>query len=750
MTGRLFQNSLAMGRLAAVLAILATAATVGAVELPQEHDYQRVLRSYMATLTVKDFDHGMPTLSPFTVAVAKDPEKAYRDYMLVRGDMLPIIGSKRGSPCVTAPPQAFVLSALEHGDAVRAPPVWAEPIAWIVRWDNEGNPLKGSRAMKLRAFTKMAIEMIMTDHMFETSADKGMNRPDWFGYHMIMFAYAYADIRDALPAKVQKAYETGLRKMARRQLDWEVKREETNMDMLGAVGLWYAGEALNDPALAAEIKAYIHGLVADSKSFHPAGFFIDRHGLDVSFNGMTAFLVNWIALASGWDFANDTVNRRYRLRAHLCLPEPGGGYRGPSHFNSRLDSDAWKDQWLWGYRDYAGAMITDEAVYLTKFPSQEEIEASLKKAVGWFNACVKQTPRRRDKKGKLHHLDQQEIHGNPWKYRIWQSHNYAIAICFANDHYRNGTFARLKKLQEADSPWLRGPFERGETFIRNFEDAFVVTRMGNFAAILHTGPVGYDDPDRGIFHHAGPYGFGGGQLSAFWTPEAGPVLLGRRGGMNWDKSYDKVEDWKLWPIHAVTGATHDGKVFTSARIVKPAVKSEVKGDRATVRVSGRIPTELLGQGKVLQGSIAYERVFEIDPKGVAVTTSARAHGQDKIAELYETLPVFYPRRKRKKKGEKDPVVELTIEFQTGGKWAAATEEFSAVTAVRVTRLGGAIQITFDRPRRTALSPSEWKGGVITRDISRNVLIDLLDNGGEPEALNGTKRAKYRIAAVDKP
>ena len=731
--------------LTVMAALLAVVVSVGAVELPQDHEYQRVLRTYMATLTVDDFDHGVEGQTPFTVVMSDDEAKAYRDSMLVREDLLPIIGTKRGAPCVTAPPEAFLLVTLEHGDAVRVPPVWPEPLAWLVRWDNGGNPLQGSRALKLRAFAKMCVELIMTDRQFETTPEKGMNRSDWFGGHLMMFAYPYGDIRDVLPPEVQTAYETGLRKMVRRQLDWEVKGEEVCMDMVGIVGLWYAGEALKDAKLAEEIKAYIYRIAADPRAFHPAGFFVDHGGLDVSFNAMAAFCVNWVALASGWDFLEEAVDKRYRLRAHLALPEPGGGYVGPSHFNARLDTGAWWDQWKWGYRDYAGAMLTDEAVYLTEFPTREDMEARLKGAVRWFNMGVKQTPRKRVN-GKLIHLKPEEISARAWQYRIWPSHNYAISVCFAYDHYRDGTYARLKKLQEAGSPYLRGPFERGETFIRTFEDAFTVARMDGFAAIVHSGPVGYDDPNSGSFHHAGPYGFGGGQLSAFWTPEAGAVLLGRRGGMTWDNNYDKVEEWKLWPIHAVTGASHEGKVFTSARIVKPAVESEVNGDRATVRVSGRIPAEMLGQGKVLQGRIPYERTFGIAPDGVTVTTSVRAYGQDKIAELYETLPVFHP--PGKKRGESGP---LTIEFRTGDEWAPAAVEFGdAVKAVRITRLGGTVEITFDRPRRVALSPAEWQGRYVSRSICRNVMIDLLENNGNPMVLTGTKSVSYGIRPVARP
>ena len=726
--------------LAVAAAILFVANWAGAAELPQDHEYQRVLRDYLAELKVEDFDHGVEGETPFTVVMSDDPEKAYRDSMLVRDDMLPIIGTKRGAPCISAPPEAFLLATLEHGDAVRVPPVWPEPIAWLVRWENKGNPFVGSKAMKLRAFAKMAVEIIMTDHQFETAPEKGMNRTDWFGGHLMMFTYPYADVRDVLPLKVRMAYETGLRKMVRRQLDWEAKGEEVCMDMVGIVGLWYAGEALSDRLLAKEIEAYIRGMVAAPGAFHPAGYFVDHGGLDISFNGMAAFSVNWVALASDWDFVKETVERRYRLRSHLILREPDGSFVGPSHFNARLDSDAWNDQWKWGYRDEAGAMITDEAVHLTKFPSREDMEAGLKKAVGWFNTGVKQTPRRRDEQGKLHSLKPEEISAPVWAYRIWPSHNYAINICYAYDHYRKGAYARLKKLQEADSPWLRSPFERGETFIRTFDEAFTVARMESFAAIIHTGPVGYDDPNSGNFHHAGPYGFGGGQLSAFWTPQAGSVLLGRRGGMSWDNNFDKVEDWKRWPLHAVSGSTHEGKVFTSARIVRPAVESKVKGNSATVRVSGRIPAEMLGQGKVLQGRIAYERTFNINSDGVTVTTSVGAYGQDKITELYETLPVFYP--KAKKKGE---VALLTIEFKVGDKWAPATAEFQeAVAAVRVTRLEGAIEITFKQPRRAALSPTEWNRGFITRDICRNVMIDLLDRAAQAEVFNGQKQVSYTI------
>ena len=725
---------------ACIVTLAAGASSLHAAQLPQDHEYQRVIRDFLVTLTIDDFDHGVEGDHPFAVVPREDLDDAYRDYMLLRGDLLPIIGTKRGAPCVTAPADAFLLSLIERDEFIRVPPVWAEPIAWLVRWDNEGNPLFNSRAMKLRAFTKMAVEIIMTDDQFEHRPEMGMNRTDWFGPHMLSFAYPYKDVRDVLPKNVQQAYETALVKMARRQLDWGPKGEEVNQDLVGVVGLWYVANVIDDSKLKAEIDDHIRYMLASEDKVHPAGYFVDRHGLDMSFNGMSAFLANWIALAGSAEFAEQAVDKRYRLRSHLILREPNGREVGPSHFNARLDSDASNDQWKWGYRDWAGAMLTDEAVYLTTFPTREEMDENLKKAVNWFNFGVAQTPRRRTAEGRLIHLKPEEISAPKWAFRPWPSHNYPIAVCYAWDFYRKGTYARMKKLHDEDSRWLRSPFERGETFIRHFADAFTVARKDNFAAIIHTGPVGYDDRTQGIFHHEGPYGYGGGQLSAFWTPDAGSVILGRRGGMGWDNNYDKVEEWKIWPIHAVTGVTHEGKVFTSSRIRKPDVKTEGASDHAVVTASGRIPPEILDQGKVLQGRIDYIRVFNVTDAGVKITTAVRAFGQDKIAEMYETLPIF-PTLKQ----GTDVPAPATIEFKVGGAWTAATPDFVAgVTAVRVKRFAGGIEITFDQPRRAALAPTPFGRGFISNTPVRNILIDLLDNAGEPVVFNDQKTVTYDI------
>jgi hypothetical protein len=295
-------------------------------------------------------------------------------------------------------------------------------------------------------------------------------------------------------------------------------------------------------------------------------------------------------------------------------------------------------------------------------------------------------------------------------------------VNFGYEFYRPGAYAHRVKLEKGNSPFLKSPFLRDGTFVRNFENAFIVAKQPAYSAILHTGPVGTQDPGDGLAQFKGPLGLGGGQLSAFWTPATCSIILGRRAGMGWDATNDKVEEWRLWPIHAVSGCTPEGKAFTSARIQKPDVSSDMKKDGGTVTVSGVLPAEQLGQGKVLAGAIEYKRTFHIQPDALHVETTAKADGKDKIAEFYETLPVFLREGKA--------MAPTTIEFQVGGKWLPATADYQEkVTAVKLTRLNGAVQIKLDRPRRVKLSPNDWKDTYLTAATCRNVMIDLLEGGG---------------------
>lgn len=711
--------------------------------LPQVHEYQKVLRGYMATLKEQDFAHGVTNaFSP--PPPAADPEVQFRDYLLSL--MLPpLIGYKRGTPSVNAPAKLFTLDAIEGTNAVLVPPCFADALIWLVRWPYAGNPYRDNRALKLRAFVTGAIHLVMLDDFL--TKDPGKGRADWFSYELVNWGYGYPGFKDLLPPEVQQAYVQGLRRMAERVMEWGLRGEEPNLDQIAPVGLWYAAQAVNDPAFTARVEAHARKLLTDPAYAHPAGYFIERGGIDTGFGGQANGFAVWAALASGWDFARETVARHYRLRAHLDLPEPDGAHTGPTAFNARIGTAVYDDQWgSEGVRDFGAAMVTDEAAYICALPAPDVLAGGAAKRAGWCNNQIEGGVANPVHNG--HGITNDEIRSSPWRRLLWQNWQFPLSLNAAYEHYRPGAYAQRQALGKANSPMLQSPFLRGETFLRDFAQAFFVTRQPTYAAIFHTGPVGRQRPDDGLAQFPGPLGFGGGQLAAFWTPEAGTVLQARRSAVNWDKNMDKPEEWRNLPIHAVSGVTADGKTFTSGRIADPAVTSEVKGVAGKVTVSGMISTDSRAVNQVVTGTIGFARTFDIAKKSVRVETTVTPNDVP-LAELYETLPVFH-REAGSHPGPNAPIqgtnVAATIEFQSGGKWLPATvEPQSKVAAIRITRFKGAVTIAFDQPQRVRLSPAEWQDAYLSRSAARNVLIDLLGEGGKT-APGKPITVRYTIAA----
>ncbi len=708
--------------------------------LPQEHAYQQALVKYLASLTSADFEHGV-TDKFTTPATTLDVEDQYRHWLLGRF-LQPLIGTKRGAPAVNAPAKLFTLAEIETAQGVLRPPLWPEPVGFLVSWNYPGNPYFNSRAMKLRAFVTMCVHLLMVDDLLEQAPELGGNRTDRLAPKLFLFAHPYPAVRDVLSASVREAYETGLRKMVRRILTWGPADEEPNQDLVAPVALWIASQALNDPALTAEVTEYARRQMTAPRYYHPAGYFVDRGGIDVGYAGQTNYFVAWAALAARWPFAQEALDRNYRLRAHLCLPEPDGKFLGPSHFNSRYSADATRDQWEWGsFRNTAAALVTDEALHLTHRPLESELAGADALRARTFQSQINENPVHPSRSG---YLRNDEITNYPWSFRPWLSYNFPAMVNFAYEHYPQGFYTRRERLVQEKSPLLVSPFERDERFIRDFAKAFTVAKQANYSAIVHSGSVGGIEVDNGRTQFPGVYGFGGGQLSAFWTPATGSVILGRRGGTSRDKDFDLLENWRLWPIHAVSGMRTDGKVFTTARIQHPNVTQELKSDTGLVRVTGTVPRGMLGQPKVLDGHVQYARSFQIGAESLEVTTTLQAAGQDTLAELYETIPVFLREAQTQAKAE-----PTRIEWQQGNTWhAASTEWHQQVTAIRLTRFDGAVLIQFEQPRRVKLSPADWADTYLSRATCRNVLVDLLDKPDQPQVLTSAS-VRYRIAALPK-
>src|SRR5262245_58409257 len=167
-------------------------AQVSLDRLPDEHAYQRELRTYLGSLTEKDLT---VELKKASVAPGKiDPEEQYRMWLLTLS--LPPVDA------AALPASAFTLRALESGKGILIPaaPNVSHMLAWLARWDYPGNPYLGSAALKRRAFVLAAVDTMLLDYLYDHDP-RGSDRADFLGGNLIWIGYTYKHTRDVLPAK---------------------------------------------------------------------------------------------------------------------------------------------------------------------------------------------------------------------------------------------------------------------------------------------------------------------------------------------------------------------------------------------------------------------------------------------------------------------------------------------------------------------------------------------------------------------
>jgi hypothetical protein len=111
-------------------------------------------------------------------------------------------------------------------------------------------------------------------------------------------------------------------------------------------------------------------------------------------------------------------------------------------------------------------------------------------------------------------------------------------------------------------------------------------------------------------------------------------------------------------------------------------------------------------------------------------------GKEKLAELYEAIPIFLRESPNQKPS--------TISFQVGEKWVEASPEVKEVRAIKVERFSGAVLITFAKPVRAKLSPEVWTDGFQTQAQCRTVLVDLIKGDARPAAVRSAT-VEYKIA-----
>jgi len=721
--------------------------------LPQEHPYQVVLRDYLATLTEDDFAIGVEPIA-FDPDWVADEEDLHRLWLA--------LGFHHQNHRLASPEgllisaDQFTLDHIEGGEHIRMRAghrgsmgdrsfyVWPSDTIWWTTWDYPGNPYFEHPSVRNRAFVLAAVDMIMLDHYGHEHSPSGyLRRADFLGGNLIWLTYTYLHARAHLPPEVREAYETGLMKFLDRLEAFGPRGAVDNMDMKTLVSMAYMSRIFEDPATQERIRGIVQRTL---DLIHSAGMCRDAGGLDASYSGIALVHIIWAAQVSHWPELIEAVDRMHLLKAHLTLPEPDGEtYFGPSHFNTRTGFSAPNDQWSQPYRDAAAAMLSENALFLMAggrggrsprdgFPPVEEMKTSIERSLERLERAFQPSENR---------------------FERWNAAWWSGRINYAHDHYRDGFHQELIRLHEQEDPRLQSPYLRESAeFIEIFPqsdwsltreedaDTFLTARLGDYAAIVYTGPLG----------GTGYMNFAGGGLSAFWTPDAGAVILGRTGHpVQPDRTQQTWEHWRLWPTHALSGETADGQPFSSARLRRRVseVTYRVDSESAWVTIAGPLGSRhddaRTAPRDALTGEVSYRRDIGIDRGGVTVETRLYADGGDQVRELYEILPLFLEDTFRQRNIE----VFHAVEVFDGESWEPATTEArDHIQAVRVRRFEGGALIEFDRPQRVSLSPEIWSDTYQSRVTARNLLIHLLEHGAEASSPLPEVSVRYRIRPLD--
>lgn len=734
---------------AVVCAVAARGSAQDVVRLPQDHEYQVILRNYIGSLKENDFAIRLEAVE-FRERWVRDDETLHRLWVLALK-----FPSTLG---LTLAPDKFLLRQIESPDGIRIRTgergdlkvpdvaVYADDTVWWSTWNWRGNPYFGSRAVRNRAFVIAAVEMMMLDKLHESGTDwvKNGRRSDFLGGTMTWLAHVYHDVRGDLPEQVRAAYEAGLAKFLDRLEEWGPTYINENMDTKALITAAYIGKIFRDGPIAEKARACAKRTL---QVFHPAGMIRDAGGLETSYNGCALFNIAHATAVNPWPEFVEMLRQASDLKGHLTLPEPDGlHFLGPSHFSTRTSADAANDQWAPPQRDIAIAMHADEAVYLM-FGGRSG------RTPNW--AVPDHTTMARDVKVAVGHLND-SLKPSPECFKVWQENHWgAEAATFAHDHYQRGFYRLLTRLQSERHPATFPPLMvPGETFVRAFpssdapdvadadRDAFLVARFPEYAAIVYTGPLGWH-----------PYmNFSGGCLSAVWTPASGAVVLGRTGyPVEPKKARQSWADWRLWPTHALSGQAASGDAFSSARIRRRASKVayELGQQAATVTFSGPIGKQhdesRAAQNGCITGAVHYTRSMSLGPRGVVVETRLESDGTDRVTDLCEIIPLLLHDTKGQVPTPERPglVVPHRVLFAVGEKIIEPGENFvDGVSAVQVDRFSGGVVIRFATPQRVRLG-EVWTDMYQSAMSLQNLLIDLLGGASGPTPLPSVS-VRYRI------
>ena len=703
----------------------ATVISLSATELPQDRVWKVTLRNFLGTLPQSQFEideHEMTFPESYT---KQSDEQVYRDWIV-----LGHLGREPVTAAFQADPKAFLLKSIETGDEIHVFPGPAA-LAWWIGFDFPGNPYANSEPGMRRALVIAIVDMLMLE---TAHVDPYTIKPDFMGANLGTWAYTFRVCGDRLPVEVQSAYREGMLHYLGLMERIAPRDGNTNMDMRELATLAELDHVFSDDEkmhrrlvnLARRIlfgRADRGPSTSDPRrgTFHPAGYIGEADGPETSYNGISLFHLAEAAMISrgnpDWDaFMLEVIERMVRFKAYNTFPQPEGGYDGPSSWSTRTNDPYPHDQRDRPWRPYAEAMLTNEALFrIDPPPTRETMLADIQKGIARFNR-----KRRRPEKWKADIVP------------VWKEGHWPADLPYTRDHYVDGSFANFNKAAKEKSELFHPPFARAGDFNISFDDEFWMVKHGDWGFQVEAVP-----------HMSRSYGKGGsgalagGSLAAFWTKSTGTAILGRLPH-KWNYvTWDKIESWTT---HHLWGRTAQGSAFSSARQWHPRVHFDIKKEDPQVHVFGDLgPRRTVAVEDSLDaGHVNYRRTFTLRKEGLHIKSELLSRGEDVVAELWESLPIFLSNTRQKN------AEDTKIEFRIGDTWSkAVTEMTDNVSAIRASRFGGAVVIEFDQPQRVGISEivvTEYQ----KKDRYQMVKIDLMRTGGKPGAMPVKASAGYLI------
>lgn len=615
-------------------------------------------------------------------------------------------------------------------------PTIADSLAWLYTWDRPWNPYKGDRAVALRAAVISMVDLIMLRENlhYYTSGEEGCYQPPFgvracdSGFLLTYNAYCFLQVADALPQQTRKDWADGIRWYAEYNLQAPPGGPE-NMRLSVPVGIYYAGMALGDESYKQAAVKLMDRMIAEY--FRRPGYLADAGIPDGSYNGISLHRLAEFWAISGSRNVLETMRKSYDLKAYLTLPEPDGSTLSPSHFNARCKDGFDNDQ-------YQGR----EAIILEEVPT-----AGLFLKKTWLSA--------QDEQDMIQHLTNVIRNDNlfvkkPYLWNLDYRWDAVLALPYVLYQPRDE-----QSMDAIIHKNLESPVEKEDRYTKNFGDEFYVVRRPGYAAIFYAGPaVPYDNGATNLFKMLGEeggymMGFGGGGLSAFWTPQSGSLLLGRMTACEGYERKSKVVDgmdylisgWQDWLTNQIVGETKEGKILTSARTQSP--RSRLAKDGSKLEIRGKIPRQSKRQGDILEAELSYQRTYLFDDQGIDCALEIQTDKPLELRSLFETLPILVGQKNLDRNAD---AVSGPTDWQflgTDGKpIEPADNRVENVRKISLSRFNGGGMILFEAPVTISLTSVEATSVQLSLTHGRTLLINL------PTTLEPGKpvQLKYRLVA----